>query len=233
VNTEADLKSLHLHYIRSRCAEESKHFSQRQEYDPRFCYELFRRAILNRDQRAWEYVYQQYQRVVASWVGRHPLFYSLEEDEGFFVNRVFEKMWKHLTPEKFMHSPSLNALLSYLHKCVNSVLVDAMRKQERFVLLEEGENGIDLLASSPKTPESEIVNRDIADRLWALLQERCKDEKEVAIAYGSFVLALKASQIYSEYRGVFQSVKEVYRVKEKLLARLKRDQELLDFLENS
>lgn len=224
---------MHLHYIRSRCAEESRRFSQRQEYDPRFCFELFRRAILNRDQRAWEYVYEQYQQVVASWVGRHSLFYSLEEDEEFFVNRVFEKMWTHLTPEKFLHSSGLGALLSYLHKCVNSVLVDAMRKQERFVLLEEGEQGLDLQASNRRTPEAEIANRDIADRLWALLQERCKDEKERAIAYGSFVLALKSAQIYSEYPGVFQSVQEVYRVKERLLARLKRDQELLDFLENS
>ena len=108
-----------------------------------------------------------------------------------------------------------------------------MRKRERFVLMEEGEQGLDLQASTQKTPESEILNRDIADRLWAMLQERCKDEKERAIAYGSFVLALKAAQIYSEYQGVFQNVQEVYRVKENLLARLKRDQELLDFLENS
>jgi DNA-directed RNA polymerase specialized sigma24 family protein len=232
VNTEADLKSQHLHYIRNRCAEESKRFSQRQEFDPRFCFELFRRAILNRDQRAWDYVYQQYQRVVAGWVGRHSLFFCLDEDQEFFVNRVFEKMWTHLTPDKFMHASGLSALLSYLHKCVNSVLVDAARKQERLVLLDEGEEGLDLHASSPNTPEVDILNRDIADRLWTMLQERCKDEKERAITHGSFVLALKASQIYSEYHGIFQSVQEVYRVKENLLARLKRDQELLDFLEN-
>ncbi|MGE5224166.1 MAG: RNA polymerase sigma factor [Omnitrophica WOR_2 bacterium] len=232
MNTDTDLNSLHLHYIRSRCAEESQRFSQRQEYDPRFCYELFRRAILNYDQRAWEYVYQQYQTLVAGWVRRHPLFPSLDEDQEFFVNRVFEKMWTHLTPEKFQLSPGLSAVLSYLHKCVNSVLVDAMRKQERFVLMEEGEQGLDMQASSQETPEAEALNRDMAARLWAMLEVRCKDSKEHAIAYGSFVLALKATQIYSEYQNVFNNIQEVYRVKENLLARLKRDQELVDFLEN-
>lgn len=233
MNSEADLKSLHLHYIRSRCAEESERFFRQQGHDPRFCYELFRRAILLHDQHAWEYIYQQYQPLVAGWIERHSLFLALNEDKGYFVNRAFEKMWTHLTPEKFALTNSLNAVLSYLHKCVNSVIVDAMRKRERDAIMKEQDDPVlEMQASKDESPEAEVLNRDLVEKIWGMLQERCKNEKERAIVYGSFVLALKAKQIYSEYRGVFRNVQEVYRVKENLLARLKRDQDLMEFLED-
>jgi len=233
VNSDTDLKSLHLHYVRNRCAEESERFFRQQGYDPRFCFELFRRAILLHDQRAWEYIYQQYQPLVAGWVERHSLFLALDEDKEFFVNRAFEKMWTHLTPEKLALTNSLSAVLGYLHKCVNSVIVDAMRKYERYGLTkEQDDQALEKQASSDESPEAEILNRDMVEKLWTMLQERCKNEKERTIVYGSFVLALKATQIYSEYRGVFRNVQEVYRVKENLLARLKRDQDLVEFLED-
>jgi DNA-directed RNA polymerase specialized sigma24 family protein len=233
MNLDTDLKSLHLHYIRSRCAEESERFFRRQGNDPSFCFELFRRAILLHDQHAWEFVYQQYLPLVAGWIERHSLFLALNEDKEYFVNRAFEKMWTHLTPEKFALTNSLSAVLGYLHKCVNSVIVDAMRKRERDAIMKEQDDQVlERQASNDESPETKVLNQDMVKKLWGMLQERCKNEKERAIVYGSFVLALKAKQVYSEYRGVFRNVQEVYRVKENLLARLKRDQELVEFLED-
>jgi DNA-directed RNA polymerase specialized sigma24 family protein len=231
VNKDTDLQSLHLHLLRSRCMEESERFFQRLENDPRFCYELFRRAISLRNQQAWEYIYLQYQPLVSGWVERHPLFHVLNEEKAYFVNRVFEKMWRRLTPEKFALSTGLSAVLSYLHKCVNSVLVDTMRTRERYELFgEETEEQSGGQGIEEQSPEEEVERRDLAEKIWAMLQERLKDEKERLTAYGNFVLALKAADIYQEYPGKFRSVQEVYRVKENLLARLKRDQEFMDFL---
>lgn len=233
MNSDADLKSLHLHYIHNRCAEESERFFRRQGHDPRFCYELFRRAILLHDQHAWEYIYQQYQPLVAGWIERHSLFLALNEDKDYFVNRVFEKMWTYLTPEKFALTNSLSAVLGYLHKCVNSVIVDAMRKRERDAIMKkQDDQALERQASKDESPEAKVLNRDMVEKLWGMLQTRCKNEKERTIVNGFFVLALKANQICSEYRGVFRNVQEVYRVKENLLARLKRDTELMEFLED-
>jgi hypothetical protein len=44
--------------------------------------------------------------------------------------------------------------------------------------------------------------------------------------YGSFVLALKPRDLYAQFRDTFRDVREVYRVKERVLARLRRDAEL-------
>jgi hypothetical protein len=43
-------------------------------------------------------------------------------------------------------------------------------------------------------------------------------------------LALKPREIYTRSGGLFDNVKEVYRVKENVLARLRRDAELKEFL---
>jgi hypothetical protein len=52
--TQIDIQNLTLSGIAHRCAQESDRFFNRQAHDPGFCYELFRRAIQNRNQMAWE-----------------------------------------------------------------------------------------------------------------------------------------------------------------------------------
>jgi DNA-directed RNA polymerase specialized sigma24 family protein len=233
VNKDTDLVSLHLQSVRNRCAEESERFFHRQEYDSRYCFEMLRRAIALHDQQAWEYVYQQYRPLVAGWVERHPLFNALDEDTEFFVNQVFEILWIRLKPEKFALSPGLSGVLSYLRKCVNSVLVDTMRSHERHELFgEKGDEHDEIQSSEEEQPEQTALKRDTAEKLWSMLVKRCKDNKERAVAHGSFVMSLKAAEIFEEYPEVFTSMQEVYRVKENLVTRLKRDQSFMEFLEN-
>jgi hypothetical protein len=56
------------------------------------------------------------------------------------------------------------------------------------------------------------------------------DEKERRVVYGSFVLALKPRELYAQFQDTFRDVNEVYRVKENVLARLRRDAELAELL---
>ena len=59
VTYQIDLQDLTLAGVAHRCARETELFFQRQSYDPRYCCELFRRAIVDRDQGTWELVYAQ------------------------------------------------------------------------------------------------------------------------------------------------------------------------------
>ena len=86
--------------IAHRCAQETERFFQRQRHDPGYCFELFRRAIEHRNQRAWELIYTQYDAQVSRWVKRHSAFPTSDEEVPNFVNRAFEKMWVALTAEK-------------------------------------------------------------------------------------------------------------------------------------
>src|SRR3990172_5378860 len=98
---EPNLQLLTLAGITHRCAQETEFFFQRQDYDPRYCFELFRRAIVDHNQHAWELVYTQYRSLMERWVQRHPSFEASGEEAQYFANCAFEKMWASLTPDRF------------------------------------------------------------------------------------------------------------------------------------
>ena len=87
-----DLATLSIAGLAHRCAQETDLFFRRLSYDPAYCFELFRRAILEGNQRAHECIYTQYQPLVAGWVERHPSFAGTDEEVQYFVNRAFEKL---------------------------------------------------------------------------------------------------------------------------------------------
>ena len=106
--------------IADRCAQETERFFQGQSYDPQYCFELFRRAILEHDQSAWETIHARYQSLVAGWVKQHPAFESSGEEVPYFVNRAFEKIWVALTPDKFGRFSDLSSLLN-AHKSIHTI----------------------------------------------------------------------------------------------------------------
>jgi len=226
----ADHHLLTLSGLRHRCAVESDRFFNRQENDPRYCFELFRRAINDHNQQAWHFIYEQYRPLVASWVGRHSLFATTEEETQYFVNRAFEKMWAAISPAKFKQFPNLKSVLSYLQMCVHSALADYVRTREQALLIDQ-----EVLAQIPDGEasgvEHQVSQRVDGQALWRWLDERLKDEKERRVVYGTFALAMKPRELYAQFPKSFSDVNEVYRVKENVMARLRRDDELKMLLE--
>jgi hypothetical protein len=223
MSAEADLKLLTLSGVAHRCAEESEHFFQGQSHDPRYCFELFCRAILQRDNHAWTLIYTQYTPLVTSWVRRHPAFALADEEAPYFVNRAFEKMWTALTPEKFSNSfADLASLLRYLQMCVHSAIVDFGRAKEQAKLIIEA-NATTLPPTAGPSIEDRVLSRAAREELYRWLNNRLKDEKEQRVIYGLFILGLKPRELVSQFEWSFRDVNEVYQVKENVMARLRRD----------
>jgi RNA polymerase sigma factor (sigma-70 family) len=232
-NQTTDLQLLTLSSLRHRCTAESARFFRRQSYDPRYCYELFRRAVLQQDERAWEFLYAQYQPLVTGWVERHSMFYNSGEAAGYFVNRAFEKMWSAISPEKFPRFNDLKSILRYLQMCVHSVIIDHARAGERAGLLEaEGEERLTEQEIDARDPEAIALQLQGRHVLWQAIEQRLKDDKERCVVYGSYVLDMKPAELRETYAAVFTDVREVYVVKDNLLARLRRDVELLELLKS-
>ena len=230
MSDQVDLHTLALASIAHRCTRETEAFFQRRAHDPAYCYELFRRAIVDRCQPAWDVIYAQYRPLVAGWVERHPAFAFSGEEVQFFVNRAFEKMWAALDAAKFARFPNLKSLLRYLQMCVHSAIVDQSRKAEQ---------------AAASVPVESLAERSVADgprhddpalaevyrqEFWEQINARLNDERERRVVYGSFVLGLKPRELHARYQDSFGDVKDVYRVKENVLARLRRDGELAEIL---
>jgi DNA-directed RNA polymerase specialized sigma24 family protein len=208
--------------LADECADHTTRFFNRATYDPGYCYELFRRAIVERNNYAWDKIYHQYQPLVVKWVINHTGLPATGEEVDYFVNGAFDRMWSAVDAEKFKQFDDLAEVLRYFKLCAHSVIVDYTRV-----------NPIDALDLEPFPPllrqdlpsiEERIVGQLERQELWEAVAALMHNEKDIIVLEWSFMYDLKPSAIYAENSDRFESLDEVYRVKRNLLNRLRRSQ---------
>lgn len=206
-----------------KCQQETNNYFKHQSHDDQYCFELFRRAVQEQDTYAWDVICIQYQSLVAGWVNQHSGFEASGEEVDYFVNGAFGKISGTLSPEKFQSFSDLGYLLRYLKMCVHSVITDYNRAVDYADLstLDEMEE-----EESPEmSPEGQALDHSNRQAFWNLTRTRLHDEKERVVIHGSFVLDLKPQEIYEHFQRVFSDVDEIYRVKQNIISRLRRDSE--------
>lgn len=208
------------------CEQETSRFYRRQEYDPKYCFELFRRAAQEADQFAWDRICTQYQPLVAGWVKQHRGFEGSGEEVEYFVNGAFARVAGSLTREKFGSFPDLGYVLRYLKMCVHSVIVDHTRQIEFGLKQDSIEDSPYEIRSSDPSVEEAVSDQTSRRKLWDMIGERLHDHKERLVVEGLFALELKPRELFDRSRGTFQNVDEIYQIKQNVLARLRRDPEL-------
>ena len=206
------------------CVVESERFYRGQSHDTRFSYELFRRALVERNELAWEHIYSHYSNLVESWVRRSGAFASSGESSEFFVVCAFTKFWRAITPERFAAFPTLASLLHYLQLCAGCVVIDSVRAQSWAEMLPE--EAIPFGRTPQTAPDEEAMDRVNRQEFWNYINTQLNDEAERVVVFSSFVLGLKPGDIYARRRDLFASVNDVYNVKRNVLGRLSRDQAL-------
>jgi RNA polymerase sigma factor (sigma-70 family) len=222
---ETKLQHMTVEDLAQKCAQETDLFFNHHDYDPSYCFELFRRAVRNKDERALEVVITLYQPLVARWVDKYSGFLSINEEAQDFIAQAFERFWVSFTPAKFDKSQNLAAILRYLKMCVHGAITDAWRKYRRIQLEQEMREDVQEFSQPGSTLEDLLQN----DEFWQLIRKKSRNPKEYTVVYASFRLALSPREIIAEYPGVFHGIKEIYQYKANLLDRLARDDELKDF----
>ncbi len=221
---ETPLQYMELSVLMKHCSAESERFYRGQEHDTRYSYELFRRALVERDEAAWEQLYQHYTGLVEGWVRRNSAFISSGESSEYFVVGAFTKFWRAVTPERFSSFPSLASLLHYLQLCATSVVIDSVRAQSWAEIVPEDMVGADIM--SQHSPDEEAMNRVQREEFWHFIDTQLHDEIERVVVYFSFVLGLAPRAIFSRRSDLFTSVNDVYNVKRNVLGRLGRNAQL-------
>lgn len=203
---------------------ESRHFYQREAYDQRFAYELFRRALVERDEAAWSQIFEQYTPLVEYWVRRTGAFPLSGESSDAFVGEAFTRFWRAIPPDRFGRFPSLASLLHYLRRCATCVVIDMARAHAYAELLpEECVNWNDQRLGYADEEATEQVSRE---EFWRLIDELLTSEAERVVVRGSYLLGMKPGAIYARWPALFSSIEEVYTLKRSILSRLRRNPEL-------
>jgi hypothetical protein len=219
-----DVTTMDVVDLAQRCAIESERFYRGQSHDSRYSYELFRRALVERDEIAWSYLFQHYSSLVEGWIRRCSAFVNSGESSEYFVVGAFTKFWRAVTPERFAAFPNLAALLQYLQLCASSVVIDAVRAQSWAEMMPE--ERIDLQRMPHAAPDEEAMQRVDRQEFWRYIDSQLHSEGERVVVYGSFVLGLTPRAIFERYNTLFESVYDVYNIKRNVLSRLSRNSHL-------
>lgn len=222
------VRELPLVELARRCREETLRFLGGEDRDDAFCFEIFQRAVVDRDDYAWEAIVAQYRGIVLAYVSQHTAAALLREPDDYWINRAFQRFWTAVGAERFGQFPDLPALLKYLKMCVHSVLMDEVRARRSGApaSLE------DIPENLPATTNAEhsVLGKLSGEQLWSAIQRLLQDEAEQRVVYLSFARDLKPAEIAERHPNLFDGVADVYRVKRNVIERLRRSAEIRAFL---
>lgn len=224
VSSANDPRSMALNALASRAQTESRRFYQHEEYDARYAYELFRRALVERDDAAWACIFEQYSPLVEHWVRRTGAFTVSGETSDYFVSAAFTRFWRAIPAERFGSFPNLASLLNYLRRCATCVVIDSARAQSYADLLPE--ESVNWNHQRLGYADEEATERVSSAEFWGLIDGLLSDEAERVLLRCSYLLGMKPGDIYAQRSDLFGSVEEIYTLKRNLLARLRRSPEL-------
>jgi DNA-directed RNA polymerase specialized sigma24 family protein len=200
------------------CREESERYRRQRPDDRGHCYELFRRAIVERDERAWDSLYVQYRRLVARWVDGPPD----RVDER--VNGTWLRFWKAIDPSTFPRKfAATGKIIKFLHTCAHSERIDERRREEKQQRLADLQ---DVTAETKDTTAAPAMDNVLLNELFTHVEKQLRDEQERLVIHLSFRVGLAPRQIARECPGAFADVAEVRRVKERVMLRLSTDPRL-------
>jgi hypothetical protein len=205
------------------CSKELQRHRRREPADDRYCLEILRRAIVQQVDLAWSMVQQCFGQVVRTWLHSHPSsdIALLHDTEENYVAQTFSRLWYAMRDQKSSFA-TLNAALSYMHATLNGIVMDTTRVHLRSAEVSLPDPGF------PDEPAAEEPQDGRA--LWESIQSLIPDEAERRLIYLLYYCGLKPREIVSRFPNEFAGVKDIYRLNQNIIDRLRRNRDRLRWL---
>lgn len=184
-------------------------------------FELFQRAIVERDQAAWAAIHARYRILLIAWARQSSVSALVDEQLDDIADQAFARAWSALTPHRFRAFPSLATILGYLRNCVSAVLIDKARAQatrERTIQ--------QLSLREAPTPEQIVIEDLDRAQIWGLVAGVVETQQEEIIIRENILLEIPPRQILARWPDLFHSISDVYAAKRNLLGRLQRNHQI-------
>jgi hypothetical protein len=184
-------------------------------------YELFRRAIVERDEQAWIDSAARYRSLLAAWASRCSASAALTESYEDLADQAFARAWSALSPARFASFPTLAAVLAYMRACVTTTVIDHARSALSRDRMEQS-----IQADVVATPEQLIMDQFQRQEIWRLAETAIANEQERVVLRETFVYDLPPRAILRRHPDLFADAHAIYITKRHLLDRLQRCAEL-------
>src|SRR6266516_1194292 len=126
IEMDKPLRDMNLAALSDRCVSEIGKYSRKEPHDDQYCLEIFRRAMLDGDERAWEILHERFSGILLNWVRIHPNREAAYrcDDEKSYVDRAFRRLWMRSRRNQALEFNTLAGALCFLRMCLNSDIVD-------------------------------------------------------------------------------------------------------------
>jgi hypothetical protein len=220
-----------------RCGAETARYRRGESHDDSFCFELFRRAIIDRGEECWTGLIEIYTTLMQGWCRAARKAPSADVDE--LATLSWERFWHAFTPERFANATSTRSLLKYLQLCVWSAAADQARALEWHRSLDEQISQADeetatwaSLVADPQPHPGEVVDEaESVAELWAIIARVARTEPERVLLRLTLGSGLRSREILQQRPDLFHTVGEVYSTTRAVYDRLRRNPELRRWLE--
>lgn len=202
-----------------------------------YCFEMFRRAIVEKSEHCWALIYQQYERLVCEWIFEIVSDTQMlgAETPGSLVAKTFTNFWRAFDHSKLEKAAAFAPILSYLKSCAVTTVLQAKRAQRsKKPELELDDNGSRESFSSLHSGQQSgqiVEESEFARKLWEIVEGVCRNEQERVVAWLSFVSDCTPDKIRTIHPGMFADSKEISEIRRSLKNRLLRNQDLKNLAE--
>jgi DNA-directed RNA polymerase specialized sigma24 family protein len=186
------------------------------------CYELFRRAIEQRDADAWADIVRHYRGLLAAWSVQFSARRLIAEQPDDIADQALARAWAALSSGRFSGFPHIASVLAYLRSCVRATVIDHAREQAGQM---RAVQSVEVVAGSI-TPEQTVLQELDRTEIWELIMRITSSIQEQVIVRESLVYALPPRAIQARHPDMFADVGDVYRVKRNVINRFQRNREL-------
>ncbi len=209
--------------LADECASQLQRRRRKEPSDDRYCLEILRRALVQQVDQAWSMVQRCFSEIIRVWLRSHPgsdvaLRHDAEEN---YIAQTFSRFW-YATRNQQVEFNSLNSALSYLHATLNGIIMDTMRVHFR---------SVEVPLPDPGFPDEPAVEEhEDGHQLWENIQGLLPDERERRLLYLLYYCGLKPREIARRFSQEFGDVKEIYRLNQNIVERLRRNRDRLRWL---
>ena len=217
------------HFLSTGLLDTTHHQPEHHEYG----YDLFRSAIVERDEEAWGKLLHEYEGQMITWIwkcvgGRRLLEEGLGQQ---LINTAFANLAQSLTATKFSRYETLGTLLQYLKRCSSSAVSGEMRSRRKHRV-----EDVDLaLLSSEQEPHlqdtADVVLEELTSRnFWQAIARELPDRDDRLLVYLFYWLGMTIDAIHHHYPSRFPTRAAAAKRRRNILLRLRRSHSLLRML---
>jgi DNA-directed RNA polymerase specialized sigma24 family protein len=223
-----DLSDVPVEILSAEARAQEANFVQGEPSEDAAGVELFRRAIADGDEAAWEAVVALYRGLLIAQSARQVVRSLVDEDAGFCVDRAFQRFWRATRARGLHEFQDLASILKYLKMCLASVLLDEARARRRQACVSIDDLSAEAYVSSD--PSVEVLANVAQVELWKAIDRELRTDTERLVVRLSFAAGLSPREITALHPEQFSEVAEVYRLKRNLIERLRRSQAIVELL---